>query len=62
MENIFKKKNLMKIMNENGINRITPKALKKFEEDIYENICKKVRELKEKITIKGRKTLLEEDI
>ena len=59
---LIKRKNLIIFLNKLGINRINIKALNKIELIIRDDLKNLVISLKELIKIKGRKTLLEEDI
>ena len=59
---LIKRNNLLALLKSYGINRISPRALKKIDLLIRKEIEEIGIVLKEIIVIKGRKTLLEEDI
>ncbi|MEK6850666.1 MAG: hypothetical protein AABX85_03775 [Nanoarchaeota archaeon] len=59
---LIKRNNLLALLKSYGINRISPRALKKIDLLIRKEIEEMGIVLKEIIVIKGRKTLLEEDI
>ncbi len=59
---LIKRKNLISALHGAGISRISPEAIKLLEEQINDGIKKMGKILKERMTIKGRKTLLTEDI
>ncbi len=59
---LIKRKNLIKILNNKEIRRISPEALEEIEKEVNEEINKLAEILKQKIIIKGKKTLSKEDI
>lgn len=59
---LIKKKGLREKLRGAGINRISDDVLNILEEQIDNEIEKLAKILKEHMTIKGRKTLLKEDI
>ncbi len=59
---LIKSKNLILILKKAGITRISPEAIIKLEDKLKKQIEKESLELKEKITIKGKRTLEAEDI
>lgn len=61
-DNILIKKNLRKILNKNGVSRVSENALTKIDEIFYEQIDLFCRNLKEKTDISGKKSLDEEMI
>ena len=59
---LIKKRNLTSMLRKKGIKRISPEAVFLLEKNIEENLSKFIELLKEEITIKGRTTLMKEDI
>lgn len=59
---IIKKNLLIKELHASGITRINPEALILFENQINSDIKRNINILSERIIIKGRRTLLKEDI
>ncbi len=59
---LIKRKNVIKLLKKNDINRISPRALDKIEKLITEYLISLSAALKEKIITKGKKTLEVEDI
>jgi len=59
---LIKRKNLILRMKERGIKRISPDAIYLLEEYLEGNLDNIIGRLKEKLTIKGSKTLKKEDI
>lgn len=59
---LIKKKSLIKMLRKKEIKRISPEALKEIENRINEEINKLAEILKQKMIIKGKKTLSKEDI
>ena len=60
--NIVKKRTILKLMKEKGIARVSPEALKFFDEKIFEDTENLIYKLKQNIQIKAKKTLEKEDI
>jgi len=59
---LIKRKNLLSILKNAGITRTSPKALEKLEKTITTQAEQTALNLKEKITIQGKKTLEMNDI
>ncbi len=59
---LIKRKNLIQILKEQGITRIKPQALTAIEAIYKQSIKDLAGELKEKLIIKGKKTLEESDV
>ena len=59
---LIKRKALVLMLHEKGINRINPAAMRLLEEEISSDIEKKIDILRERMIIQGRRTLLKEDI
>lgn len=60
--NILKRKNLLKLMKEKGLTRVSPEALKIFSEKISEDVEKLICRFKQSIQIKAKKTLGKQDV
>ena len=59
---LIKRNNLMSLMRERGINRISPSATDKIESLIKEFIEDNIEKIKQRAFSNGRKTITEEDI
>jgi histone H3/H4 len=59
---LIKRKNLILLLNKEGITRINPKALDEIEKKTKEDFEQLAKILSQKIIIKGKKTLEKEDV
>jgi len=61
-KSLIKRKNLIKILNQNGIKRITKDAILTLEKNMEKHLEEILEPLKQETIIQGRKTLKKEDV
>ena len=61
-KSLIKRKNLIKILNQNGIKRITKDAILTLEKNMEKYLEEILEPLKQETIIQGRKTLKKEDV
>lgn len=59
---LIKRKNLVLLLKQNNLRRVSPIALNAIEKNIHDYITSLSIVLKERLTIKGKKTLEKKDI